>query len=174
VLIKKIKWIALLVSFVSIASSAAENAAENVPLDPTSEQLCLEQLQFVRISIQNWIIFGGATKLALPKAIPLNDYQSKMRAEINEAQLSCRDLPRQREGKEQICESYIDPQGTPQIVCDSHPFMAGAGSVQHLWVHHQYAALSGLEVDDGSGAQFEISNQIEKIVGDRDFLPFDR
>ncbi|MDR3608124.1 MAG: hypothetical protein P4M08_12175 [Oligoflexia bacterium] len=122
--------------------------------------ICEQRFLVVRDDIRSWIEQGGANQLVLPKGLSITQYKTKMLAEIAQAQISCVDSDIQVDGVEKTCENLSDDGKSPRIICNRQRFMETDESDQYVLVHHEYAGLSGFEVNQGLRSQYEISNQI--------------
>jgi hypothetical protein len=160
------KWIVN--SFgIFIALSPLAHAGHEVP---NGGDICEDRFKIVRDDIKSWIEEGGAASLVLPKNLSITDYKTKMLAEIAVAQVSCVDSNTQVDGAEKTCENFLDDKGTAQIICNRQRFMATDESDQYVLVHHEYAGLSGFEVNQGMSSQYSISNQITGALETQEML----
>jgi hypothetical protein len=139
---------------------------------------CEAQIKNIRTSLEFWLTNGGPEKgLKLPKAVSLDAYENGMLKYIvedvkdasgdtvpnsNKAVISCTDDKITVNGAEKTCRNYNqDPKtGFPSITCNFNRFNATEVNQQFFLIHHEYAGLAGLEVNDGPESQYTISNQI--------------
>jgi hypothetical protein len=122
--------------------------------------LCELRFQNVRNDIASWIINGGSSGLNLSKEISLNKYNNKMLSSISQARVSCVEEKLFVGSAEKTCKNQVNQQGTPIITCNIERFMNSNESDQYVLVHHEYAGLSGFEINEDEGSNYFISDQI--------------
>lgn len=129
--------------------------------------LCEDRFKIIRDDIASWIRKGEGIGLVLPVNIPLSTYNSKMLESIAKAQINCVDDTILIGGVEKTCENVVNQDGSMQIKCNSQKFLALDSSYQddeYVLVHHEYAGLSGFEVNKGAESDYTISNQISDFL----------
>jgi hypothetical protein len=157
----KTSWI-LLSMFISLSAFASGGIEGG-----NGGDICEDRFKVVRDDIASWISNGGSTGLTLPGDISISQYNGKMLSEIKGAQLSCVDQEITVDGAEKTCKNFVDTQNVPQIVCNAERFMATSEADQYVLVHHEYAGLSGFEINKGKDSQYSISNQITGYLADQ-------
>jgi hypothetical protein len=83
-----------------------------------------------------------------------------MQKQMAHAQLSCTDSVILVSGVEKTCKNFSDENGESKILCNAKRFLETSDEDQYVLVHHEYAGLSGFEVNDGADSQYQLSNQI--------------
>jgi hypothetical protein len=124
--------------------------------------MCENRFKQVRDDIDSWIVRGGPQtgRLQLPSNLSIGDYASAMRAQIAEAKVNCvSDVIRVGE-TEKTCKKFVDEQNQSQIVCNLDRFLNTGESDQYVLVHHEYAGLANIEVNNGDDSNYNVSNQI--------------
>lgn len=129
---------------------------------------CEKDFQIIRNDILSWINQGGGSKLKLGKKINAKEYTFQMKKFISTAKVSCTNKVLLVGKAEKTCKNFIE-KGSPRILCNSSRFSEMTLDDQYILVHHEYAGLSGYEVNNGEESIYPISNQIssyleEKIV----------
>lgn len=131
--------------------------------------ICEDRFKVARDDISSWLRKGGSAGLDLSSSndVSLAQYNAEMLLNISGARVSCTD-GRITIGKaEKTCKNFREKDGSSVIVCNSRRFMATAESDQYVLVHHEYAGLSGFEVNDGEDSKYFISNQIAGYLVDQ-------
>jgi hypothetical protein len=128
--------------------------------------ICEDRFKIVRDDIATWLNNGSAVGLSLPAGVTLDGYKAGMLDEISKAQIGCVDDEIQVDNAEKTCKNFVDSTGVPQIVCNTQRFMNTDQSDQYVLVHHEYAGLSGLELNNGSDSNYAVSNQISGYLED--------
>ncbi len=126
--------------------------------------LCEDRINVVRDDIKTWIVKGGSKDLRLPKDISLDQYNSQMLNEISKAKVSCTDDKIFIGSSEKTCMNDKDENGTPYIRCNIDRFKANNSESQYVLVHHEYAGLSGFEVNHGESSAYFLSNQLSEYL----------
>jgi hypothetical protein len=125
---------------------------------------CENRFQVVRDDIRSWITSGGSAALSLPQRMTLEQYNSLMLRSIGAAKISCVDNQIYIGTAEKTCKNFVDSQGISQIQCNTARFLQTPEDDQYVLVHHEYAGLSGLEVNNGEESTYSISNQISEYL----------
>jgi hypothetical protein len=68
---------------------------------------------------------------------------------------------------EKTCKNFIGRQGLARIECNTKRFLETDESDQYILVHHEFAGLAGLEVNQGEDSDYQISNQIAAFLEDQ-------
>ena len=124
---------------------------------------CENRILSIRDDIRGWINKGGADKLRLPKEITLKEYKSKMLQRIKTSTMSCTTKRLFYKGVEKTCLNSGQEKGS--FVCNFERFSSGSEEEQYILTHHEYAGLSGLEVNDNKiESDYFISNQISSFL----------
>jgi hypothetical protein len=133
--------------------------------------ICEDRFKSVRDDIASWIEKGGSANLVFPSEVTLAQYNEQMLKYISDpthiprhpfkASIQCVSDKVLVNGAEKTCRNDKDPQtGAASIVCNIDRFNQTGDSDQYVLVHHEYAGLAGIEVNDGQDSQYPISNQI--------------
>lgn len=130
--------------------------------------MCENNFDVIKEDINSWIVAGGAKGLKLG-SVSLKDYKTKMTKNISNARVSCTSEKLMVGKAEKTCKNFIDDTGAARIVCNTSRFENTEVEEQYILVHHEYAGLSGIEVNVGEKSNYIISNQIstyleEKVV----------
>jgi hypothetical protein len=122
--------------------------------------ICENRFTSVRNDIHSWILLGGSAGLSLPQGISFAEYNQSMLANIASAKVSCTDQKLTIGQAEKTCINYSSAGEQILIVCNTNRFMNTSENDQYILVHHEYAGLSGFEVNAGESSDYRISNQI--------------
>ncbi|WP_413585026.1 ankyrin repeat domain-containing protein [Bdellovibrio sp. HCB274] len=124
------------------------------------------ELSFISIrnDIRQWIIRGGSAVLQFPANLSLNQYNTSMVQQIDSAVISCTEEKLTIGSSEKTCVNYRDKQGRPMITCNLRRFTEAGEAAQYVLVHHEYAGLAGMEVNNGEASDYRISSQISVSV----------
>lgn len=133
--------------------------------------ICENRIKIIRNNISSWILKGGAEELELSQmGITLQAYKEKMLEKIKSTKISC---PSEQVfiGKaEKTCKNFVDGKGTTRLVCNANRFNGIMSEEdEYRLIHHEYAGIAGLEVNQGEGPDYEesnyfISNQIAALI----------
>lgn len=152
-----------LICIVAIQAHAGEGGFDH----GNGGDLCEDRFNIIRDDIASWIHHGGSAGLELPANISLNTYNSKMLDSIAKAQINCVDDTILIDGVEKTCMNTEAFDGASEITCNSQKFLAMSSTDQagqYVLVHHEYAGLSGFEVNKGAESTYTISNQISEFL----------
>lgn len=147
-----------------VLSYAASANAGGV--DINGGDICENRFSTIRDDLSLWIQGGGSRSLKLPPGILLEDYNEKMLSHISRAQVSCTTDKIFVAGVEKSCKNFFSGS-QPTILCNSERFLKTGESGQYVLVHHEYAGLSGFEVNEGTESQYVISNQLTNFLEDQ-------
>ncbi len=120
----------------------------------------------VRDDISSWIKQGGGAGLQLPANLSSANYSNQMLAQMNSS-ISCVDDALTIDGAEKTCINISAMGSSGRITCNTKRFLETAQATQYMLVHHEYAGLAGLEVNDGSESNYGISSQITGFLADQ-------
>lgn len=151
----------ILASVVLVPLFAAANGVGN------GGDICENRFTLIRNDIQSWILKGGAAGLSLPQGVDLATYSHNMLSNIEATKVSCTDKKLFIGNAEKTCANYRSSNGSLSVKCNSTRFMNTSESDQYVLVHHEYAGLSGLEVNKGEASDYRISNQISEYLQDQ-------
>jgi len=126
--------------------------------------ICEDRFKIVRDDIVSWIKKGGHMGLRLSNGISAKQYKASMLSAISQAKVSCTSKTLSIEGAEKACINFVS-HGQSRIVCNADRFLNTDESSQYVLVHHEYAGLAGLEVNDGEDSNYSVSNQISGFLG---------
>lgn len=127
---------------------------------------CENRFQIIRNDIQSWILLGGGAGLQFPNGVTFGSYNQSMLANMTLAKISCTDQNLKIGNVEKTCLNFSN-SGSPYIVCNSSKFFSTSQENQYLLVHHEYAGLSGLEVNNSEESDYRLSNQIGYYLEDQ-------
>jgi hypothetical protein len=122
--------------------------------------VCENRIKVVSDDIASWLVRGGGESLILPQGASPAQYATAMKASIQAALVSCLTSSILIGGSEKTCKNFVDGQGQRRIQCNSARTLALSESDLYILVHHEFAGLSGFEVNGGESSQYPISNQI--------------
>jgi hypothetical protein len=129
--------------------------------------MCEKRFKEVRDDIEWWIRRGGYRHLKISPNI-MRGYKQAMLNVIAKAKISCTDEKIYVGTAEKTCRGdWI--AGQPYIQCNIARFMNTDESDQYVQDHHEYAVLSGVEVNNYDDSKYGVSDQIsgfleEKVV----------
>ena len=129
--------------------------------------MCEDRIKVIRDDIATWITNGGANTLKFSQGVTLSQYTKQMRAAAASTTVSCTSSTVLVGGIEKACRNFFDSSGRPQISCNSLRFAQTNASDQYVLVHHEYAGIASLEVNNSGGSQYAISNQISGYLVDQ-------
>lgn len=141
--------------FVSAASAMVDGQDRG-----NGGDLCELRFNNVRDDIRSWIQKGGSKGLQLPSNLSLDQYNSDMLEQIDNAQVSCTEDKVMIGAAEKTCINFLDEKGQAKIKCNLKRFLDSEDSAQYVLVHHEYAGLAGFEVNTDEESDYRISNQI--------------
>jgi len=121
--------------------------------------ICEDKIKIIRDDIRSWILQGGSKGLELPEDISLKDYNKLMLASFN-AIINCSDEKIFIGSAEKTCKNFEDENGYNSIQCNFERFNKTTMDDQYKLVHHEYAGISGFEVNNDEESDYRISNQI--------------
>jgi hypothetical protein len=125
--------------------------------------MCEDRIKVIGDDIASWIHKGGPAKLNLPETTDAFEYSSSMLNSISKAKISCTSQTLKIGNAEKTCINYPDP-ANPRILCNSAKFMNTTEELQYVLVHHEYAGLANLEVNQGESSNYTISNQLSAYL----------
>jgi hypothetical protein len=126
--------------------------------------ICENRIKTIAADLSTWIQNGGSSDLKLPRGVLASDYNTIMLEAISKTQVSCVDTPVLVGSSEKICKNVSD--GLPKMTCNRGAFLRSKESDQYVLIHHEYAGISGLEVNQGDVSNYEVSNQIVGFLQD--------
>ncbi|MBC7467459.1 MAG: hypothetical protein H7256_15830 [Bdellovibrio sp.] len=129
--------------------------------------ICENRITSIRNDIQSWILKGGATSLNLPPGVDFGTYNRSMLSRMETAVISCTDEKLFVGVAEKTCTNFWGANGSVLINCNINRFMNTSESDQYVLVHHEYAGLSGLEVNTAEASDYRVSNQISYFLEDQ-------
>ncbi len=134
--------------------------------------LCEDRIQMIRDDIREWIGQGGHKGLVLPTGVTSDQYSTSILDKINRAKIKCVGFgdvgfPVNINGRPKTCRFDFDFLGNNQIVCDWKKFMAVDASEQYILIHHEYAALAGIEPPNNEDSNYDTSNQVSGYLTDQ-------
>lgn len=125
---------------------------------------CELRFMEVRNDIKSWILKSGSSGLRLPSATTVNEYNSKMLQQLNQAQVSCTSENVFIGSVEKTCINFIDTNGISRIKCNLKRFSETSDADQYILVHHEYAGLAGFEVNQDESSDYKISTQLSAYI----------
>jgi len=153
-------WAAIICSLASLPAFAGDKTGNG-------GDMCEDRIKVIRDDIATWITNGGANTLKFSQGVTLSQYTTKMRAAAAGTTVSCTGSTVSVGGIEKACRNFFDFSGRPQIICNSLRFAQTNASDQYVLVHHEYAGIAGLEVNNTDGSQYAVSNQISGYLVDQ-------
>lgn len=128
----------------------------------------------IRADIYNWIKKGKAKKLILTNDLSYDDYESKM-MNILEAQVVIvgfvekdsrddQELQVSVHGVPKTCRGFTSTKDLmPHMLCNISRFNKTSESELYKLIHHEYAGLAGIELNDGAASDYSISSQVTDV-----------
>lgn len=124
---------------------------------------CENRILNIRNDLHSWIQLGGGFGLKLPQNVSFGQYNHSMLTSMDLAKISCTDQVLKIGQAEKTCVNYPH-MAEPQIICNASRFLNATEENQYVLVHHEYAGLSGFEVNHGTESDYQISNQISYFL----------
>jgi hypothetical protein len=126
---------------------------------------CEKRIQEIRSDLTDWLNHGDLAGLKLPQGVALSQYQQLMLDAVSRAVVSCQSEPLLIGSVEKTCINFQGQAGIPKIVCNTSRFMKETSeSDQYVLIHHEYAGVAGLEVNQGEASDYTISNQLNGFI----------
>jgi len=125
--------------------------------------ICEQRIQLIRDDIGSWIQLNGSQSLHLPDGLSLATYNSSMLRQIGASQIECVDHTLQIEEAEKTCINKTSNDRS-LIRCNRQAFLRLKEDDQYILIHHEFAGLAGLELNDGGSSRYTISNQISGFL----------
>ena len=123
---------------------------------------CEKDFQIIRDDISQWIKSEGSAGLKLEK-ISKEQYSKKMQSFISTAKISCTNKTLIIGSAEKVCINHLKNK-KPVIVCNSSRFSKLTIDEKYVLVHHEYAGLSGFEVNNAEESNYVLSNQLTSFL----------
>jgi hypothetical protein len=122
--------------------------------------------QEVASNILQWIEAGNSAGLKLPNGFTNEDYVNKMKPHLNNYQIKITSDIILVDGVEKDCENITHTNQPSEIKCNEASLYLVLKNANLLYrlVHHEFAALAGLEVAQGSKSDYYISNQLSAFL----------
>lgn len=114
----------------------------------------------IALNIQQWIESGNADKILLPADISLERYKREMLNALRNYHIAF-------DGAKKTCANHVDAVGENRISCDSAKFdetLKRSVDDTYRLIHHEFAGLAGLEVNQNEDSDYRISNQISGFL----------
>ncbi len=127
--------------------------------------ICEDRIKIVRDDIASWIKKGGHSALALSDGMNADRYSTLMLGAISQTKVSCTDEVIFVGQAEKTCKNFSN-EGTARIVCNAKRFLSTDESSQYVLVHHEYAGITGVEINNGEESNYSISDQISGFLVD--------
>jgi len=129
--------------------------------------MCENRFKVVRDDINTWILNGGSIGLVLPGTINVDQYNQVMIDKMRSAIVGCTSEKVYVGSAEKTCKNFVASDNSIQIICNIERFEQTSENDQYILVHHEYAGLSGFEVNSGESSNYTISNQITAYLEDQ-------
>ena len=124
---------------------------------------CENKIKTIALDIKQWINDGGAASLTFTDENDLVSYESNMLMTLNQnISISCVSKSLELMGVEKTCINYNET-----IECSYERFMKLGPEEQYILVHHEYAGLSGLEVNNDQSSDYFYSSQLSLFLEDK-------
>lgn len=123
-------------------------------------------------NIAQWIASGNARELRLPTQITLEVYSQRMTAVLNNYQIEITQSRILVQGVQKACENFIRPGQSALVRCNANRLRAIMQDASEMYqiVHHEFAALAGLEVAKGARSSYTISRQLSAFLREETVL----
>jgi|GEM_PF-5090605 hypothetical protein len=128
--------------------------------------ICENRIINIAADFEIWLSDGGGFGLEFPYNITLATYKEKMLRYIRTAKISCVAENIYIGRAEKTCKNIIDHQGIARITCNDARFLKLNSNDQYVLIHHEFAGLSGFEVNTGETSEYRLSNQISEYLRD--------
>jgi len=120
---------------------------------------CENRIKIIRDDIESWIFKGGSKGLRIPENISSDQYNLKM-LNAFKSSITCNDEKIYIGASEKTCKNFKDNNGIKWIQCNFNRFNNTKDADQYRLIHHEYAGISGFEVNTDEESDYTISNQI--------------
>lgn len=114
----------------------------------------------IAINIQAWIQSGNADQLQMPKGLTIEAYKTKMNQALKNYHISFTTSVVYVDGAEKTCKNIHDGRGDGEITCNERRYRDASINERYRLVHHEFAGLAGLEVNQNQDSDYQISDQI--------------
>lgn len=125
--------------------------------------LCESRIYDIRDDISTWISKGGPKGLEFPVGVDLDLYTRKMNTAIADAKISCTDEILKIGSAEKTCVND-ENTGVPRIRCNIGRLEREPAGDRYLLIHHEFAGVAGLEVNEGEPSTYPISKQLRGFL----------
>ena len=129
--------------------------------------ICDDRIKIIRDDLEQWLKNPQTdlSSLVLEHGMALDQYRTQMLSAIASAQVSCTDDKVEIGNDEKTCKGFVQSDGTRHIECNTHDFLEETSdSDQYRLIHHEFAGLAGIEINNGSDSDYSVSNQITEYL----------
>ncbi|OFZ46921.1 MAG: hypothetical protein A2381_03745 [Bdellovibrionales bacterium RIFOXYB1_FULL_37_110] len=127
---------------------------------------CENRIKIISDDIESWIQKGGSQELRLPEDVSLEEYNARMLNSF-EAKITCTDEKIFIGSAEKTCTNFKDQDGVKWIQCNLGRINQTNEEGLYRLIHHEYAGVSGFEVNIDEESDYAISNQITAFLEDQ-------
>ncbi len=121
---------------------------------------CEARIQSIAINIQEWILYDNHSELDFKGRLTKDEYEFPMLTALKLGRVSCTDEKLFVGKAEKTCINFPEEDF---IECNVDKFMNTDEEGQYRLVHHEYAGLAGIEVNNESEASdYFLSDQISR------------
>ena len=121
---------------------------------------CEARIQSIARNIQEWILYDNHSSLDFKDKVSKDEYEFSMLTALKLGRVSCTDENLFVGKAEKTCKNYPDENF---IECNIEKFMKTDDEGQYRLIHHEFAGLAGIEVNNGDEASdYFLSNQISR------------
>lgn len=132
--------------------------------------ICENRIIEIRNDVKQWINKGAGEKLNFPDGLTPEVYSFKMLDATESTTISCVSDKLFIGNAEKTCvNSYNDSTGESLMECNIDRFIKSTNeSNQYKLIHHEYAGVAGLEVNNGTDeSDYILSNQISGYLEEK-------
>jgi len=121
---------------------------------------CENKIKTIALDIQHWITNGGAKAMNFKGEVDLESYESKMLDVLDgETKISCVSRGIELMNVEKTCINFEN-----KIECNYDRFMTLNSEEQYILIHHEYAGLAGIEVNESWSSDYFYSSQLSLFL----------
>ena len=155
---KKISFVLVLLLSVSAFAGSGKDVGNG-------GDMCEDRIKIIRDDIASWLKSGGSLGLKLPGNLSKESFDQGMLGQIKRAKIICTDAKLHVGGAEKTCVNLRS--NTSRVTCNRLRFTQTDDSDQYVLIHHEYAGLSGFELNKGAESDYQISDQISEYLEDQ-------
>jgi hypothetical protein len=122
---------------------------------------CENRIKNISNDVEAWILKGGSSGLNFQDKNSMKSYNKEMLKAIKQTVISCTDKTLYIGDAEKTCINKTLDTGKRFIECNFNRFSGTTEDHQYRLIHHEYAGLAGIEVNNGmEESDYNLSNQV--------------